>query len=192
LPAGRRYFAIYGRYKNNANQATIEADITGIRIVINGIVQWSMSAADLNVLNSIRHRFAFRNGLIPLFLASQRARTWQGEEGLAWGTIGVSTFRVEFDIAGTATAPTLVAWAEVDDVQAPLGPIKKYYKEIFNAAGAQTLNITTLPKRDAYSAIIARSNLVTNVKVTVDSLEIADIDAAAAGEDRKSTRLNSS
>jgi hypothetical protein len=182
LPTGRRYFAVGLKYKTNAIQSVIETDVTEIRVVVNGKVQWRLSAADLNVLNAVRNRFAFRAGLIPLFFAQARRRTWEGEEGLAWGTIGVQTFRIEVDIAAGATAPTLSATADIDDVPAPLGPIVKIYKETFNAAGAQTLNITTLPKRDAYAAIHARSALVTAMKATVDSLEIAEVNAAENGD----------
>lgn len=180
LPTGgRRYFALYALYKTNAAQATIEADITEIRIIINGKVQRRLSSADLNFLNTT-NGLAFVAGMIPILFAEPRRRTMQGEEGLAWGTVGVGTFRVEFDIAGGAVAPTLSAFAEVDDVPAPLGPIVKVYKETFNATGAQTLNITTLPKRDSYARIHARSALVTRMKAVVDGLDIFDVDRATA------------
>lgn len=171
LPTGRRYFGLYVRYKTNANQATIEADITEIRVIVNGKVQRRLTAADNNILLATKGQ-AFRAGLIFIPFAVARAREWVGEEGLAWGTRGVSTFRVEFDISGAAVAPTLTAKADVDDVDAPLGPIVKIYKETFTATGAQTLNITTLPKRDSYLGITARSALATGMKVTVDGLEV--------------------
>lgn len=179
LPPGRRYFKIFAFYKGTAAQAAIESDITEIRIIINGKVQRRFSAADLNVVNATRG-YAFVAGLIPIFFSESRRRTIIGEEGLGWGTAGVSTFRVEFDIDAAAVAPTLSAIAEVDDVVAPLGPIVKWYKETFTATGAQTLNITTLPKRDQYGAIHCRSALVTRVKATVDSLEVYDLERASA------------
>lgn len=173
LPPGRRYFNVFLYYKGTANQATIEADITEIRVVVNGKVQRRFSAADLNVVNAF-NGFAFRAGLIPIFFSEHKRRTIQGEEGLAWGTANVSTFRIEIDIAGTAVAPTLSARAEVDNAEVPLLGIIKWYKETFAATGAQTLNITTLPKLDAYCRLHARSALVTEVKVTVDQTEIYD------------------
>jgi hypothetical protein len=187
LPAGgRRYFSVFAKYKTNAAQATIEADITEIRVIVNGKVQRRFSTADLFVVNAT-NGLAFVLGMIPILFAEPRRRTWQGEEGLAWGTVGVNTFRIEFDIAGAAAAPTLTAWAEVDDVPAPLGPITKWYKETFNATGAQTLNITTLPKRDSYARIHARTALVTRAKATVDGLEVYDLsrDEAVAALPRR-------
>lgn len=176
LPTGgRRYFKVVSKYKTNAAQATIEADITEIRIITNGKVQRRFSTADLNVVNATVNRLAFVLGMIPIIFAERSRRTMQGEEGLAWGTADVNTFRIEFDIAGGAVAPTLTAWAEVDDVPTVLGPINKWYKETFNATGAQTLNITTLSKRDNYARIHARTALVTAVKVTVDGLDVYDL-----------------
>jgi hypothetical protein len=178
LPVGkRRYFGVYALYKTNAAQATIEADITEIRVIANGKVQRRFSAADLNVINAT-YGVPFTLGMIPILLSMPSARTIDGEEGLAWGTADVSTLRIEFDISGAAVAPTLTAFAEVDDVLAPLGPIVKWFKESVTAAGATTLNLTTLPKRDSYAAIHARSALITRMKVTVDGLEIFDVDRA--------------
>lgn len=176
LPTGgRRYFALYALYKTNASQATIEADILEVRIIVNGKVQRRFSAADLNMVNAL-NGLPFTLGMIPILFAEPRRRTINGEEGLAWGTVGVGTFRVEFDIAGGAVAPTLSAFAEVDDVPAPLGPIVKWYKETFTSAGASILNVTTLAKRDSYARIHARTALVTRMKVSVDGLDVFDVD----------------
>lgn len=181
LPPGRRYFNVFAVYKSTANQATIEADITEIRVIVNGKVQRRFSAADLNVVNAF-NGYAFRAGLIPIFFSEHKRRTIQGEEGLAWGTANVSTFRIEFDISGSASAPTLSAMAEVDNAEVPLLGIVKWYKETFSATGAQTLNITTLPKLDAYLRIHARSSLVTYVKATVDQTEFYDCSSARAAD----------
>src|SRR6478735_12511912 len=78
LPVGgRRYFAVYLLYKTNAAQATIEADVTEIRVIANGKVQRRFSAADLNVVNAT-YGVAFTLGMIPILLHHPRARTWQG------------------------------------------------------------------------------------------------------------------
>lgn len=178
LPVGkRRYFAVYALYKTNAAQATIEADIAEIRVIANGKVQRRFSAADLNVINAT-YGVPFTLGMIPILFAKPDARTLVGEEGLAWGTANIDTLRIEFDIGAGAVAPTLSAFAEVDDVAAPLGPIVKWFKESVTAAGATVLNLTTLAKRDSYAAIHARSVLITRIKVTVDGLEIFDVDRA--------------
>jgi hypothetical protein len=179
LPCGgRRYFALYLIYKVTGAQATIEADLTEIRLVVNGKVQRRFSSADLNIVNATKG-IAFILGMVPIILAEPRRREIRGEEGLCWGTADVSTFRVEIDIAAGAAAPTLTAFAEVDDVPSPLGPIMKWYKETFTATGAQTLNVTTLSKkRGSYAAIHARTALVTRMKATVDGLDIFDVDRA--------------
>jgi hypothetical protein len=171
LPTGRRYFSLFLYYKLTANQATIEADVTEIRILVNGIVQRRFSAADLNMVNAL-NGFAFKAGLLPIFFAEPWRRTVMGEEGLTWGTANVDTFQVQIDIAGTAVAPALYAVAEVDSENVPLAGVVKWYKETYTSGGAAVLTITTLPKLDAYLRIHARSALVTKAKVVLDSVEV--------------------
>lgn len=177
LALNRRYFALYLVYKTNANQATIEADITEIRLIVNGKVQRRFSAADNNKILAT-NGIAFTAGLIPILLAEPWRRTMQGEEGLAWGTADVSSFKVEVDIAGTAVAPTLTGVAEVDNNNTPLGLISKWKKQVFTSGGAQVLTILTLPKVDTYSRIHAFSALVTNALVMVDQLERYNLTSA--------------
>ena len=170
LATNRRYFFIGLVYKTNAAQATIEADITEIRLLINGKVQRRFSAADLNKINAMNGQ-AFVAGLIPIHLSEPWRRTLEGEEGLAWGMADVASFKIEVDISGAAVAPTLSGIAEVDNVQIPLGLIVKWRKQTFTATGAQVVTITTLTKNDAYSRLHCFSALVTNALVTLDQLE---------------------
>jgi hypothetical protein len=171
LPTGRRYFSVALYYKLTAAQATIEADIPEIRILVNGIVQRRFSAADLFMINAL-NGYTFKAGQIPIFFAEPWRRTVMGEEGLTWGTANVDTFQVQIDIAGGATAPALYAVAEVDSENAPLAGIVKWYKETYTSGGAQVLTIATLPKLDAYVRLHMRSALVTKAKVITDSVEV--------------------
>jgi len=52
LPRNRRYHALFLQYKTNAAQATIEADITQIRLLVNSKVIRAFSAAELNLINA--------------------------------------------------------------------------------------------------------------------------------------------
>lgn len=179
LPTNRRYYGVDLVYKTNANQATIEADVTKIRVNINGKTQREFTAAELFKMNAT-NGIAFAAGIIPIMFAEPKRRTVQGEEGLAWGMKDVRTFQIEVDIAGAATAPTLGGSAEIDNVQVPLGLIVKHKRFTFSPTGAGTFQINSLPKNDAFLRTHYFSNIVTNAKVTVDQLEAFNMSLAEA------------
>lgn len=185
LATGKRYLGIYVNYKTNANQATIEADITAIRLVVNGKVQRQFTAAELNKLNAL-NGIAFATGLIQIHLSESWLRTWQGEEGYGWGTGDIATFKLEIDIGAGAVSPTLSGFVEVDSaVDAKgnplgIGVIKKVKKFTRVISGAGVVNITDLPKIDAYSRIhfFGSAAIIDKIKVQVDSLDVWELTTA--------------
>ncbi len=109
LPRNRRYHGLILQYKTNANQATIEADLTQIRIKVNSKVVRAFSAAELNLVNAF-NGYTFQAGLVPIWFSEPRRRTPEGEEYLAllaYEDLGVGDVEIEVDIAGAAVAPTL-------------------------------------------------------------------------------------
>jgi hypothetical protein len=109
LPRNKRYFGVVLQYKTNANQATIEADITQIRVKVNSKVVMAFSAAELFIINAL-NGITFSAGLIPIWFAQPKRRTLAGEELLAWliyEELGIGDVEIEVDIAGAAAAPTL-------------------------------------------------------------------------------------
>lgn len=174
VPLGRLYHGIFIRYKKTATRAQIEADVKEIRVLINGKAQRRYSAAQLfTMLDMIG--YSFQAGIIPIFFSEPNRRTIDGEEGLAWGTADIATFQIEIDIASTATAPTLSAFAEVGIGNKNLGLIIKHRIESFDSQGAQVKNITGLPKRDIYQRMYVFSSLVTAARVEVDQLCVYDL-----------------
>lgn len=178
LPVGaRKYHTLVYRYKAGAdNQATIEAAITNVRLLLNGKEQWSLSLARLNELNA-RIGYAFQTGLIVIPLSRFDARTPAGEEAFGWGTANVSSFTVELTISGAAVAPALAGWAEIEDVIEDIGVIlKRRTHSSKTAGGAGLFEINDLPKKpnEAYKALHLFSANVTDVKVVADAVEWFD------------------
>ncbi len=150
-----------------ANQTNMEAEITEIRVKVNGVVQRTMSAAQLFAINAYHGR-AFQTGILPIFFAEGWRRSAQGEDSLAWGMKDVATFQVEVDIAGTATNPTLTALAQRTKADVNMGPIVKWRRFRVPVSAVGVVNVSTLPKRDAYYALHAVSADVLDVEVKVD------------------------
>lgn len=178
-PVGaRKYHTLFIRYKAGAdNQATLEAAITNVKLLIGGKEQWNLSLADLYArLTAIG--YAFQTGLIVIPLSRFEARTVTGEETFGWGTSNVQSFTLELTISGAAVAPTLAGWAEVEDSAEPLGAITKIRTFTGKtASGAGVFQILDLPRKatEAYSRIHIMSALVTDVLVEADEAKFFDL-----------------
>lgn len=142
---GVRYHQIWINYKTNASRATIEADITEVRMKINGKVVRRFSAKELLAINEINGE-GFQNGYLPIYLSEPWRRSSVGEDAGSWGTSNVSSFQIEIDIAGTATAPTLSGFAEFDQIQTPLADIIMWEKVTVPANGGGAVTLNTLPR----------------------------------------------
>ena len=167
----------YGNTAGNPTQATTEAAIAEIRLKLNGKIQRRFSAAKLDSINAFSGKAMQGNGYLEIFFSEPWRRTPQAEDALAWGTQnggGVSTFQVEVDFAaGGAAGPTMVAHAEVEYLNRPIGVISKWrqYTQPVAAIGKVTNN--TLPKTDGYQALHCfpvGANDISDITVTVDQV----------------------
>lgn len=150
MPVGRRYHGLTLYYKTNAAQATIEADISYIRLLVNGVLIRDINVAELYKDNIANGR-AFVLGEIPIFFSEPwRASVFQ-EEATAWDVMDERTFTVQVAIAGGAAAPTLSAIAQFDYVRndgkegRPGLNIVHWNRQTVNVAAAAN-DIKTLPK----------------------------------------------
>lgn len=172
VPKGPTYRQLILTYKKagvDATEAQMAADLTKIRLKINGVTRLEASAADLISLAKYRG-FTIDAGQLPVFLAWPTARTPIQEENLAWGTQNVDTFNVEVDIAAGAGAVTLEASAWVTAEPRPLGPIIQVSTLFFAATASGTFEISTLPKGNGdLVALHLASAQITAVEVQVDS-----------------------
>lgn len=150
-----------------ATEANMEAEITAIRLKVDGKVQRRIKPAELFDLNRF-NGFGVNAGELPIFFGEPNRRTVQGEDALAWGTADISNFQVEVDIAGGAGVTSLSARAEVERIARPMGPIVKWRRHTIPITATGINNVTTLPKSDAYYRLHAWSGNIDAVEVRVD------------------------
>lgn len=189
VPTGPRYHAIFLKYKENANQATIEADLSQIRIKVNGKVQRVATLEELNKINAL-NGYAFQAGMIPIFFSEPARRNVTSEDALAWGTVDVSTFQIEIDIDAGATAPKLEGFAYIDMVPARLTNIMKWKRQSIQNNQAGELTVNTLPRvtGDVYHRMHCFETAggdISSIEVNLDRTEVytqkdADNDAILA------------
>lgn len=169
LPIGRRYHEILIYYKGNASQAVIEADITMVRVKVDGKVQRAFKPSEINKVLGL-NGVAFRAGLLPIYFSEPWRRNVASEDVLAWGTQGLTTFQIEIDIASGATSPTLEAYAVTDNVAAGLSNIIKMRRQVFPVSADGLANLHTLPKRDG--EIYQRVHCFEGTAGDVESAEV--------------------
>jgi len=153
-----------------ATEVNMEAEITEVRIKLDGKVQRVFNAAQLFDINRI-NGIAFAAGFLPIFFSEPWRRTADGEDALGWGTADISTFTVEIDIDGAALNPTLDARIIVDRVRRNNGPIVKWRRHTVPVTAVGLVNVTTLPRQDAYYRLHSFSVNIDDVEVTVDQAE---------------------
>lgn len=125
-PRNRRIFGWMLQYKTNAAQATIEADLTQIRIKVNSKVIRAFSAAELFLINAL-NGYTFTAGMVPIWFAEPRRATPEGSEYLAllaYEDLGVGDVEIEVDIDAAAVAPTLTG-TQIFDYAKPADQVAK-------------------------------------------------------------------
>jgi hypothetical protein len=184
LPARDVYHGLIFTYTPGAvpaaaNEATMKADLGNIRLKINGIVVREHTASQyLDILKFYQQEF--EPGIFPIYFSEPWRTAAQGEDALSWGMQDVSNFQVEIDIASGATSPRLQAKAIIERVTRPLGAIKKFRRYTIPVTAAGVVNVTSLPKTDAYYTMHAFSANVADILVQTDGVERFRATAAEA------------
>ncbi len=174
LPTDRRYHAVFINYKTNANQATIEADITEIRVKVGGKTQRVYSAKELNIINGL-NGYSFRAGYIPIFFSEPWRRNQLQEDLLAWGMANINDFQIEVVIDSAAVSPTLGGFAIVDNVEQNLENIIKVRRQGVGVTATGIVTVHTLTKQDIYHrihCIEAAAGDIKSVDITIDSFDV--------------------
>ena len=158
LPCGPRYHAVFLEHGNGHatnTVATAAANITEIRVKINGRVQRTISGTQLRDMNILNGAAYDGNGVpntapgvcLPIFFAEPWRKSPADQDALAWPSAGFSSFQIEVDLGSTAS-PTLVASAAVDDMQVgKLTGIVKWLRQSFASSGT-SFDISTIDRRD--------------------------------------------
>lgn len=159
-----------------ANQTNMEAEISQVRLKINGKAQRTFTSEELFDINAL-HNIAFQTGLLPIYFSEPWRRSSQGEDSLAWGTADIDTFQVEVDIAAGATSPTLEARVMIDRLRRPMGPIVKWKRFTQPVSATGIVSNTTLPKSDDYYSIYCWSANISDVEIKKDQEEVFKLTA---------------
>lgn len=194
LPVGPRYHVIWLVYDNAAHDGWLDANVcSDIRLKVNGKVQRTFSAAELNALNALMNNPSATYGTaadvpystydntgaeawLPIFLAEPWRPEIVSKEGLAWGTGDLQSFQIEVDL-GSATGPVLRAYAEVDNAVVtteglqramPMGNIVKWSRFYVPYTAAGILNLQTIPRRD----VILQLSLWNTATAYISSLQV--------------------
>jgi len=192
IPTGRRYHALCFKYKGNATQAVIEADILWIRLIVGGNMIREIIPAELNA-ELAANGIPFKAGRIPIFFSEPKRATVMEEEATSWDTWGQSTFEVQFGIADAATAPALTGYALYDyirndgllvnGVQHPGANIVKWLRQSVVVAGAGDVDVKTLPKGIVQRmTIFGPISAPTKVQAKIGSRTIWDLERADAAD----------
>lgn len=162
-------------------QANMEAEVTEIRVKVNGKGQRVFTAAELFTINAY-HGVAVTDGFLPIMFSEPWKRTIVGEDQVGWGMADVETFQIEVDIAGGALSPTLSLTAVKDVVNIPMGPIVKWRRFQVPVSAIGVFNLTSLPKSDAYNALHCFSGNIDDVLVRVDQEDVFEAVLADVNE----------
>lgn len=159
-----RYHKIMLAYKTatvgGASEANMAAEITEVRMNLNGVTQRRFSAQQLFDMNRIKGKSPTVSastaipGYLTIYLSEPQRKTKLEREATAWGMGGVGSFQIEVDIDGGASSPVLSGFAEVDDkLEPPLG-IVKWKREVIQVAatGDVSYKMDTL-RGDGYQSL---------------------------------------
>jgi coat protein len=196
LPIGLLYHVIWIKIGYDAANASKETagsaanQIVGdIRVKINGKVQRTFSAKELNSMNSANgSQFALKTSgtmgstgyreYIPIFLAEPWREDVREQVLPAWNVNGVRSFQIEVDVK-TITSPIVMGYYEFEpSAGGEIGTITKVIRQTFAVNGTQ-IDLNTIDRRDYLQCLhlfsTSDGKYVTKVKFTANSTEIQDL-----------------
>jgi hypothetical protein len=174
LDLGMRYHIFWLILGNNAVAANALANLVGeIRVKVNGKVQRTHTAVELNALNAVNGAAyaektsgtdgqADRRHYLPIFFAEPWRKGNYEAQVKAWNAVGISSLQIEVDIVAGLAAPIVGGFFEYDaPVNNQIGLIQKWIRQTFPAVGTQQ-DFNTIDRRDFIEAI----HLFPTVEVT--------------------------
>lgn len=174
------YFGLRLYYKRGGAAATpaqIASDLTEIRVLLNGTIQWQLTGAQLQMVNAVRG-ISPDNGEVPLWFMEPYRKTEQVQDRRSWGMVGIDQFTVEVDIAAGAVTPVLTAaklWTPIPSV---MGEIRKFKRVTVPISVTGDNTVSTLPRNDRILNLHCNTTILTNVKVKLNNNEQYNIDPA--------------
>lgn len=188
LPRDRRYHGLFLEFKCDAGNslATIANSIGTIRILLNGVEQWNLTAKKLIATYQQRGLPVF-DGYLPIYFSEEQARTKSEEINLAWDVTdpSITSFQIEIEIKAGVVNPVLKAHAEYvpGDPLAGIGLIKKMSGQYVQvaAAGARAVTLDSLPPIGGLHAIHCFEKVAGDVEKMALKVNTIDVFAAERG-----------
>lgn len=172
LPRGPTYRELILKYGTSTGggptEATMKAEISEVRVKVNGVDRIELSATHLLDLSKYYGR-AVEAGILPIPLTRPWHRTIPGEENVGWGTSNIDTLEVEVDLAAGAWTPTLELQAWVDPQRRDLGQIVEIHTTTLQPAAVGVYEWSTIPK--SLGDLLAM-HLDESGAVVIDGIEV--------------------
>ena len=149
VPRGPTYrqFVLYCTDGGVAGTAAkMIADISYIRIKVNGITRWECSGADAITLAKYYGATIADNGRLPIVLTRKDWKTLPAMENLAWGTADVDTLHFEVDLKSGGDIDGLALYAHVTAEERVLGTIVEVHKSNLTAAATGLFELSNVPR----------------------------------------------
>lgn len=177
----------YGHASGTNTVAAALAFVEEIRVIVNGTVVRTMSGAQLRDQNVQNGSAYDMTGLpnttvgvdLPIFFAEPWRKDVRDQDALAWSSKPMNSFKIEVQLAANANAPTLNAYAVVDDVilDKPANEILfcKWIRQTFNG-GSTEVDVTNIDRRGFIQQVtLYPSAALTEVVVKKDALIISEL-----------------
>lgn len=192
LDLGKRYHIAWLLLGNNAVADNALADLVDeIRVKVNGKVQRTHTAVELDALNTINgvdygemvsgtDGLADRRHYLPIFFAEPWRKGNQEAQAKALNAVGIDSLQIEVDVVAGLAAPIVEGFVEFDaPVTKEIGLIQKWIRQTFAAVGTQQ-DFNTIDRRDFIEAIHlfptveTTPKYVDTVKFTLNGVAVLD------------------
>ena len=181
LPVDRRYHKAQLKVNNNANRNTIESIIERVRVIVDDVEQRNNKASEILDINAI-YGVDFVAGYLDLFFSEPWLRNLSNENLLSWSMGNVANFRIEVDVAASASNPQLELTVEHDNpinedgTLPPLDNIVKWFRRPIGVTSTGERDIMDLPKDQgrlkALHLFQASAGDIETATLDVDQLQI--------------------
>ena len=205
LELGKRYHVIWLELADDgtassgntaAPNTSLDNFITQIRLKVNGKVQRTMKASELNYLNSLNNTpggptsYSVKTSgsagassyrmYLPIFLAEPWRKNGVDAAAMAWNAQGIASFQIEVDIgSGTiGSSPALTGFYEWEPATAAMTMICKWIRQSFAVVGTAE-DITTIDRKDFLQSISlfagSDNSYVSKLRFTANNQIIQDL-----------------
>jgi len=181
IPVGSAVYDEFAiNYKTNANQSTIENDITEVRVLINERVQRVASSAQIfDIAETLGGTFVA--GFLPVYFGNPFLNGSISQKALTLGTDGdVKSVKIEVDIASGASSPVLSGYSSYERGIKESVEIERWKRRTLQVGATGKLDVLDLGQ-DILNAIYAfegSAGDISAIKIFDGSLKVYDLSDA--------------